>query len=92
MARLILSGLGERAVGNLELFERVKAHKKVFFRSSWAHYDRAKRGSLRLVPSAERVEALAEDYDRMQEMFFTEPPAFTEVLRILAKWENNFNK
>jgi hypothetical protein len=76
---------------SLELLQRVVDHKKVFFRSGWARYDEAKRGSLRLLPLPQRAHALAADYDTMQEMFFGERPPFADVLCALGEWEQQFN-
>ncbi|MFA6413501.1 MAG: nucleotidyl transferase AbiEii/AbiGii toxin family protein [Syntrophales bacterium] len=92
MSMLILSGVAEREASSSALLQRVVAHKKVFFQSGWAHYDDAKQGSLRLMPHQKRTKALEEDYDRMREMFFSERPAFADVLRILSDWENHFNQ
>jgi hypothetical protein len=91
-SRLILSGIGQKAASHPELLKRVVEHKKVFFPSGWAHYDEAIRGSLRMTPHPGRIRQLQEDYDKMREMFFAEPPAFPEVLRILAEWETHFNQ
>jgi hypothetical protein len=91
-ARLILSGTGEKAASHPELLQRVVEHKKVFFPSGWAHYDEAIRGNLQVTPHPGRIRQLEEDYDKMREMFFAEPPAFAEVLRILEEWETHFNK
>ena len=91
-SRLILSGTGEKATGRSGLLQRVVEHKKVFFPSSWAHYDEAMRGSLQVTPHPRRIRWLEEDYDKMLEMFFAERPTFTEVLRILEKWKTHFNQ
>jgi hypothetical protein len=91
-ARLILSGIGEKAADHPELLQRVVQHKKVFFPSGWAHYDEAMRGSLQVTPHPGRIRQLEEDYDKMREMFFTERPVFAEVLRILEEWETHFNQ
>jgi predicted nucleotidyltransferase component of viral defense system len=91
VAQMIRAGLGERALENLELLQRVVTHKKAFFQSGWARYDDAKQGSLRLVPNVSRMKDLEDDYDRMREMFFTAPPGFREVLAALAEWEDKFN-
>jgi hypothetical protein len=91
-ARLILSGIGDRAAGYPELLQRVVKHKQVFFASAWAHYGEAIPGSLRLAPQLERIRPLEEDYDKMREMFFGERPAFSEILKILEEWENSFNR
>jgi hypothetical protein len=92
LARLISAGIGEQATADLELLQRVVDHKTVFFPSGWARYAEARRGSLRLVPVPERTPSLAADYDSMQEMFFGERMAFTEVLRVLGEWEAEFNR
>ena len=91
MSQLIQSGVGENAAQDLKLLGRVVEHKKVFFRSGWAHYETAHRGGLRLSPSTDRLKSLEADYDKMQEMFFGERPAFSEVLRVIGDWENRFN-
>ena len=92
LARLIVAGVGEQAVADLELLQRVVDHKTVFFSSGWARYAEARRGSLRLMPASERTPALGADYDSMREMFFGEHLAFPEVLRILEEWEGRFNR
>jgi hypothetical protein len=92
VARLIITGVGEQAVADLDLLQRVVDHKTVFFPSGWARYAEARRGSLRLVPVPERTSGLAADYDSMREMFFGERMAFAEMLRILGEWETRFNR
>ena len=91
-SRLILSGIGEKAVGRPGLLQRVVEHKKVFFPSGWSHYDEAIRGSLRLSPPPGRIRQLEEDYDKMRDMFFSEQPVFAEVLQVLEEWETHFNQ
>ncbi len=91
-SRLILSGIGDKAAVHLELLQRVVDHKKIFFSKASARYDEAKRGSLRLGTQPERIQTLAEDYDKMGEMFFSERPTFSEITRILEEWEAKFNQ
>jgi hypothetical protein len=90
-SRLILSGIGEKAIAHSGLLQRAVEHKKVFFPSAWAHYDQAIPGSLRLTPHPMRIRQLEDDYDKMREMFFADQPVFAEVLRILEEWETHFN-
>ena len=92
LLRLIQSGLGEKAAQDLELLRRVVEHKKVFFRSGWAHYETAQQGSLRVSPTPDRLKPLEADYDKMQEMFFGDRPAFTEIFRVIREWEDGFNQ
>ena len=37
--RLIDAGIGHKAAGDLELFERIAAHRQVYFRYTWVDYD-----------------------------------------------------
>lgn len=91
LALLIEKGVGAKAAERLDLLERVVAHKLVFFRSGWAHYETAKPGSLRLIPTAERREEWQKDYQRMGEMLFHEPRPFDEILASIEAFERTFN-
>lgn len=71
--------------------ERVRIHKSRFFASSWAHYDTAVPGTLRLVPPAARLSELRRDYAAMQPMFLSPPPDFDSVLAALREAEDVIN-
>ena len=88
---LCSSPVGERSVADLALLDRVAAHKQVFFRSSWARYEEAKPGTLRLLPPTARSAALKADYQRMRDMFFSEPPALDTILESLEMLETQIN-
>lgn len=78
---------------NLDLLAIVREHKKIFFKSSWAHYDTAIQGSLRLAPPLSRRPELAEDYRlTVRDMLYGEKPTFEEVLAKIADFEEKFNK
>jgi hypothetical protein len=89
---MIRRGVGTSAVEQLDLLARVVQHKGLFFRTSWAHYGEAVKGSLRIAPPEPRLKALREDYTKMQQMFFGEPPAFDNILALLRQWESEFNR
>ncbi|MDO9548603.1 MAG: nucleotidyl transferase AbiEii/AbiGii toxin family protein [Candidatus Marinimicrobia bacterium] len=52
----------------------------------------AQQGSLRITPFPSRIRMIEEDYNHMQEMFFSDRPEFIEVLKILDEWEHRFNQ
>jgi hypothetical protein len=79
------------ALADDQLLATVVEHKKVFFRQASANYGTAKRGTLRLVPEGELLRLIAEDYQRMSEMFFDEPPKMDELVRSLQAIEAAFN-
>jgi hypothetical protein len=82
---------GQRAMKDLNLLERVVRHKRIYFKSAWAHYEAAKPGSLRLVPPEDRLAELRTDYQQMQEMFTESPPPFANILRQLRRIEDAIN-
>lgn len=89
---LIRKGVAKTAQTQLNLLARVAQHKSLFFKSSWARYGEATRGSLRIVPPEQRVSPLREDYRKMQEMFFGTPPEFKAMITALRQWESDFNR
>ena len=89
---MIRRGVDASAVAKLDLLARVAQHKSLSFRSSWAHYAEAVKGSLRIMPPEHRLKALRDDHAKMRQMFFGEPPVFGEILALLRQWELEFNQ
>jgi len=75
-----------------KLLERVAAHKKVYFASSWANYETACKGTLKLFPPERVRVALEEDFRQMQQMFFGEIPEWKLILKSIEDFEMEFNK
>ncbi len=90
-ASLWQHSLGREAALREDILERVVMHKSRYFASSWANYGTAVFGGLRLVPPRERMEELADDYEKMKVMFLTEPPTFEEVYRNVEEAEKIIN-
>lgn len=91
LAMMARSSIREKALTNLELLDRVAKHKKRFFRASWARYDLARPGTLRLMPHDEMASGLRRDYRRMRDMFLGEPPTFDDVLKTVGDLELEIN-
>ncbi|MCI0747250.1 MAG: nucleotidyl transferase AbiEii/AbiGii toxin family protein [Verrucomicrobia subdivision 3 bacterium] len=89
---LIGAGVARNAEARLDLLQRVVEHKSLFFKSGWAKYGEAIKGQLRLAPPEFRIKALREDYAKMRQMFFEEPPAFEQMIEKLKVWELEINK
>lgn len=81
----------ERALGRLDLLEAVARHKEALFSAGWANYDKAKPGSLQLVPTGDFARAVERDYGEMRPMLFGTPPSYEEMLGTLEKLENRIN-
>jgi hypothetical protein len=83
---------GLSALKDLALLEQVVAHKQHFFREAAAHYQLAKKGTLRLAPSQQLQDALRKDYAKMREMYFGQEPDFDAVMNEIRELEEAFNK
>ena len=91
LVKLYEAGIGARALQRLDLLAAVAAHKAIFFADPAAKYDEAKPGSLRLVPPVSRHAELREDYTKMREMIFDEPPSFEHLLAVLTEIQRQIN-
>ena len=90
--QLAANPVGERALADAALRERVVSHKSVYFASGWAHYETAQPGTFRLVPDEVRLTDLRQDYARMREMFFADPPGFADMVGTLRALERRINQ
>lgn len=91
VVRLYEHELGKAAIRDSELLLKVARHKEVFFPVAWARYADAKFGTLRLVPPDSRLSELEQDYRKMREMIFGEPPSFEHLIKALREIERHVN-
>ena len=83
---------GKAAAIDVGLMATVAKHKARFFRTTWAQYETARSGTLRLTPSNARIDELRADYPAMSPMMFDEPPiAFDDILERLQRLQNTIN-
>ena len=92
VAEMITAEVAEQAANDEQLLKAVVEHKQTFYRSAWANYPTAKKGTLRLLPPEERVADLSKDLESMREMFFDRPPELKQILQILESWLSIFNR
>ncbi len=83
---------GRRAAERFDLLERVRLHKSRYFASSWAHYELAVPGTMRLLPPESRMAELRRDYAAMRPMFLGELLSFEEMLAVLGEAEQTLNR
>jgi hypothetical protein len=74
------------------LLDEVVAHKQHFFREGAAHYELAKKATLRLAPGKHLEEDLRKDYEKMKEMYFGNEPDFDEVMNAIRELERKINQ
>jgi hypothetical protein len=81
----------QAAFSDLELLRTVVAFKAKFYPASWARYDLATPGTFKLMPLADHIKHLANDYAQMRVMLFGEIPSFDEIIDGLRKLESEIN-
>jgi hypothetical protein len=91
LCRLSNSEIKQQAFNSMNLLEEVREFKKRFYPCSWANYDDAKPGSLKLMPTSINIPELKKDYKSMQVMIFGEKPSFDNILDTLQDLENEIN-
>jgi len=89
--RLSQQAIGHEALVRRDLLDRVNKHKSFFFTQSWAHYETARPGTFRLLPSAERLESLRADYAAMKAMIFGDCPEWNAITQGLTQLEKDIN-
>ncbi|MBS9783585.1 MAG: hypothetical protein KGV46_03425, partial [Pasteurella sp.] len=57
----------------------------------WAQYENATVDKIKLLPASYRYNELEKDYNNMREMFFGEPPNFTDIMAQIAKLESEIH-
>ncbi|MEI8207314.1 MAG: nucleotidyl transferase AbiEii/AbiGii toxin family protein [Kiritimatiellales bacterium] len=83
--------LKNAALADLDLLKSVVEFKKKFYPRGWAEYDKAKPGTLKLIPPDRILEAMRKDYAAMQEMIFGRRPSFDEIIAGLKTLESEIN-
>jgi hypothetical protein len=90
--RMALTPIKDLAFAQLELLQKVVDFKNKFYPRSWAEYEKAVQGTLKLVPPNYRLSELEADYNATKGMLFGEIPSFKEIIGFLGNLEREFNK
>ena len=85
------SSVKDDALADIELLNKVVQFKEKFYRCLWARYDKAKVGTLRLMPPERNLQALKDDYEHMQNMIFGDKPEFGVILKGIEQLEKEIN-
>jgi len=91
LAMMANSSVKDDALSDMPLLEEVANFKKKFYMRGWAQYDEARSGTIRLIPSQDRVKELEKDFKNMESMFIGKKYSFEEILTILKKLETEIH-
>lgn len=93
LATLYKSPVYSMATASSTILEDVVKHKKVFYNTAYAHYDKCISGEFSLIPSGSQLKELEDDYDQMVNsgMFYGTPLTFGEIIKSLKKLTGKLN-
>lgn len=91
LAMMAKSDVKDEALKDLELLEQVVDFKLKFYPATWAKFEDAKVGTLKLLPSDAHLKSLEKDYSAMQSMIFDKKITFKELLETLKNLEDEIN-
>ena len=85
------SDVKTNALKNIVLLKKVVEFKEKFYRCSWAKYEEAVVGRLKLIPVEKNILSLQDDYKHMKNMIFGCKPDFDVILDSIRNLESEIN-
>ena len=85
--RMAQTSVKDTAFAHIELLQTVVDFKMKFYPRAWAKYPEAVPGTLKLIPSEYRFNALAADYEAMKDMLYGDVPEFDTVMNAVRELE-----
>lgn len=77
----------KQIMSDLGMFEEVRKFKTMYYRTSWSQIDKCRLDSITLVPCAQRIKEISQDYGFMSDMIFNNAPSFDEIVSGLTELE-----
>jgi len=83
----------EQALSKDNLLEEAAAHNDLYYRYTWANHETPRRGTLSLIPPANILQLLQNDYHEMDGMFFNKEtiPKWEEIIETIQSFQEEFN-
>lgn len=92
LAMMAQSEVKNEALADLDLLKNVVEFKQKFYPRTWAKYEGAVPGTLKLLPPEFKLDSLEKDYKAMQNMIFDKYISFEEIIEILENLEKEINE
>jgi hypothetical protein len=76
-----------------DFIEEIIEHRRYYSRLKRFDYSTLKRGSINIIPSADILIELEQDYEKMRtEMIYGNPPSFEEIIKRMKNLQDEINK
>lgn len=89
--KLCNSFVKQDAFNDLQLLSTVVDFKSRFYKCTWAKYEDAKPGTMKLIPQASYLNDIETDYEKTKSMLYGDVPSFKEIMDCIAKLEMEIN-
>lgn len=90
--RMLNSDIKQAAMDDQALLKTTFEFKHKFYPQSFARYQDAINGDIRLMPPEFRQPALQKDYDAMNEMIYGEYPSWESIMNTIKAFEQEINE
>ena len=91
LAMMTQNEVKDNALADLGLLKNIVELKQKFYPRTWAKYEEAIPGTLKLLPPEFRLDSLEKDYKAMQNMIFDKYISFDEIIENLRNLEKEIN-
>ncbi len=91
LAQMAMSTVRDSALADISILENVVDFKTKFYPRTWAQYDQAKPGTLKLVPKGHVLESVKRDYKAMRNMIYGKYYSYEEIQNVLEELERDIN-
>jgi hypothetical protein len=91
LAMMAKSSVKDEALSDIDLLKQVVDFKLKFYPATWAKFEDAKPGTIKLTPSDIHIKDLEKDYKAMENMIFDKKLTFEEILETLKNLEDEIN-
>ena len=92
LAQMAESEVKAKSLADIEMLRSVVEFKQKYYPRTWACYERAKPGTIKLKPDPQYLSRLEQDYAEMEVMFFGKYPSFQSIQDNLAVLEREINE
>lgn len=89
--QMLNSKVKVEAIDDLDLLREVVDFNIKFYPTSWANFESAKPGTIKLIPSEKALVKLKKDYDDMSGMLYGKVPTFDEIIEKIRDFESEVN-
>ena len=81
-----------KTLKDYSFIEEIIEHRKYYSKLKRFDYNTLKTGSINIIPNADILKELEQDYEKMRmEMIYGNPPTFVQIIQTMKKLQDEIN-